>query len=228
MADLASPGHPGWVVDEASGCWFWNALPKHGEVVTWTVLAPHGASGTCPGGPAAGRGRAAWQWLEDGRARRALAYGYYENGRLNGLGEVVAPNGERYEGNWRAGRPDGFGMLVFAPDAHGRELVAGAPPGTWRIRARRYEGEWRDGRPHGRGVVLFADGARFDGEFREGLADGPGEYASLRGPPRHGVWRRGCPVHSAGAEGAAPSLRFDGAGPTCPRRPAASASGSLR
>src|SRR4051794_19603312 len=84
MADLASPGRPGWVVDEASGCWFWDASPKHGAVVTWTVLAPRSASGTCPGGPATGRGRAEWRWLEDGKPRQSLAYGLFENGRLNG------------------------------------------------------------------------------------------------------------------------------------------------
>jgi hypothetical protein len=227
-AELAGPGRPGWVVDGASGCWFWNAAPRFGETVTWTVLSPKGATASCPGGPAAGRGRAEWAWREDGRPRKALAYGLYENGRLNGPGEVITANGDRHEGNWRAGRPDGFGVRVFSPDGHGHGSVTGVPPGTWRIGVRRYEGEWRDGEPHGRGGLLFADGARFDGEFREGLADGPGTYASLRGPVRHGVWRRGCPLHPAGAENAAPSLRFGKAVVTCPAKPATLASGTSR
>ncbi|MFC7473571.1 hypothetical protein ACFQS7_04350 [Dankookia sp. GCM10030260] len=227
-ADLAAPGRPGWTVDGASGCWLWNAAPRFDEMVTWTAVSPNGvtsASAACPDGPATGRGRAEWHWREGSRLRKASAHGLYGNGRLDGPGEAIAANGDRHEGTWRAGRPDGFGIRVFAPDADGREAVAGIPPGAWRIRvrARRYEGEWRDGKPHGQGVLVFADGARFDGEFRDGLADGPGEYASLRGPARRGVWQRGCLMTAAGAERAGADLQIGETGAICPPKPAASA-----
>ncbi|MDB5401635.1 MAG: peptidase caspase catalytic subunit p20 [Rhodopila sp.] len=55
------------------------------------------------------------------------------DGKINGFGTMVAPNGSRYEGQWRDGKPDGEGTLT----------KAGLTP---------YSGKWQHG--------CFMDGTR--------------------------------------------------------------------
>ena len=38
----------------------------------------------------------------------------------------------------------------------------------------RYEGDWRDGKRHGKGVFTKPDGYRYEGEYRAGKAHGKG------------------------------------------------------
>ena len=75
--------------------------------------------------------------------------------------EVFFPDGRRYEGELRDGKPHGRGVM------------------TWPGFGDRYEGEFREGKMHGRGVMTgrsmfegWKTGApdfRFEGEFRDGM-----------------------------------------------------------
>jgi hypothetical protein len=65
------------------------------------------------------------------------------------------------------------------------QFYIGATAGT------RYEGEMRNGRADGRGVNLQPDGARYEGEWRNNAANGPGIYT--KGSERfEGIWTAGC------------------------------------
>src|SRR5689334_2869249 len=66
---LARPNHPGWSVDERTGCWIWNQSPQPGETVTW--------SGACSG-DGRGLGPGIVEWNVDGKVSR------YEGDYLDG------------------------------------------------------------------------------------------------------------------------------------------------
>ena len=60
---------------------------------------------------------------------------------MHGRGVYLFANGQRHEGTFRGGFPDGAGVATW-PDG------------------RRYEGAFRDGQPNGRGVLTWPDGTR--------------------------------------------------------------------
>ena len=75
--------------------------------------------------------------------------GDIENGKPNGLGEVIFKNGDKYEGKWNKGKLNGQGTYQSSD-------------------ATRYTGEWKDGLYHGTGTLTYSDGLRIVGEFKEG------------------------------------------------------------
>ena len=77
----------------------------------------------------------------------------------------------RYDGGWRDGRPNGYGVAV---DSQGD----------------RYDGEWRDGKPHGWGTGRSPGGGVFTGEFRNGVPYGKG-VETIDGESREVEYRDG-------------------------------------
>lgn len=59
----------------------------------------------------------------------------------NGVADGVFWNGDKYQGGWKDGKPDGIGTMSYA--------LGGA-----------YSGEWKNGRRDGKGVMTFASGGR--------------------------------------------------------------------
>eukprot|EP00037_Helgoeca_nana_P002450 m.33935 g.33935 ORF g.33935 m.33935 type:complete len:433 (+) comp12605_c0_seq1:97-1395(+) len=64
------------------------------------------------------------------------------DGKADGQGRLVFPNGTVYDGAFQNDRRNGFGTSTFIDD-DGTET---------------YAGEWRDGKRHGRATFTFADG----------------------------------------------------------------------
>ena len=63
------------------------------------------------------------------------------------------PDGSTYQGTWKNGKQDGYGI--------GKEDEF------------TYEGEWKNGLPHGEGVLTDEEeGGVFEGDFVEGIATG--------------------------------------------------------
>ncbi len=73
----------------------------------------------------------------------------------NGSMEVYIENipFSRYEGEYKAGKAHGFGVLV-SPDQS------------------RYEGQFRENVMHGHGVIISKDGKRLEGEYYDGFPHG--------------------------------------------------------
>ncbi len=45
----------------------------------------------------------------------------------------------------------------------------------------KYEGEWKDGKVHGEGTYTFLDGAKYEGEWKDGKGHGEGIYTDIDG-----------------------------------------------
>jgi hypothetical protein len=145
MDALASPGHPGWLVDDRTGCWVWDPFPDPNDTVAW--------SGGCgPDARAAGHGVV--EWRSDGKVD------HYEgdvlDGKLTGHGIYTSNDGSRYEGELRENKLHGHGALNYS-------------------NGNRYEGEFRDNRYDGTGVFSNANGDYYKGDWRDGRANGYGE-----------------------------------------------------
>ncbi len=104
----------GWVADLKTGCKIWDDAPDPEERMTW--------SGECVDGMAEGNGILQF-FIGDKPAARYE--GDMRNGRADGHGINVEPDGGRYEGQWRNNAADGFG--------------------TYTRDGKRYEGTWAKG-----------------------------------------------------------------------------------
>ena len=65
----------------------------------------------------------------------------------NGQGVFSWTGNEKYEGEWKDGKMDGYGFINFSDGIN-------------------YEGEWKDGTRHGEGTFTSSDGRKWVGEFK--------------------------------------------------------------
>ena len=94
-----NPAPPDWITATNQPCKIWNPAPQPDEAVTW--------SGECRDGFASGRGHL--RWTVKGMLD-AEYDGSYANGKRNGYGVLIIPDGRRIEGIWKDDellRPDG-------------------------------------------------------------------------------------------------------------------------
>lgn len=69
-------------------------------------------------------------------------------------------NGDKYEGEWKAGKRDGQGTM-WVNAGNGRYAVE-------------YSGGWKDGKTHGFGVLYNEYGEKYEGCFENGKRHGRG------------------------------------------------------
>jgi len=89
MAQTDKPTRPDWITTTNKPCKVWNPQPQPDESVTW--------SGPCKDGFASGKG--ILLWTENGKPDVKFD-GEYANGKRNGHGVLIAPDGKRIEGEW--------------------------------------------------------------------------------------------------------------------------------
>ncbi len=89
MAQPNNPAHPDWITTTNKPCKVWNPEPQANESVTW--------SGPCKDGLASGKG--VLLWTENGKPDVEFD-GEYANGKRNGHGVLITPDGKRVEGEW--------------------------------------------------------------------------------------------------------------------------------
>jgi hypothetical protein len=94
IAQTNQPGQPGWITATNQPCKIWNPEPQPNESVTW--------SGPCKDGFASGKG--ILRWTENGNPDAEFD-GEYANGKRNGPGVMITPDGQRVEGNWADDEP---------------------------------------------------------------------------------------------------------------------------
>lgn len=104
----------GWIAD-ASGCRFWNYIPRSGDTITW--------SGACMNGYGSGYGTL--RWSTRGGSEYEVDEGPFRNGKLDGHAVVAFHSGRRFDGVFWDGRPNGPGVLT--------------------VRGTSYSGNWRNG-----------------------------------------------------------------------------------
>ena len=86
--------------------------------------------------------------------------------------ELTFPNGVRYAGEFRDGKPDGQGRFEFA-------------------NGNLYEGSFRNGVPNGFGTFAYINGNKYVGEWQDERAHGRGLFTFSDGrAPLEGIWRR--------------------------------------
>jgi hypothetical protein len=93
-AQTDNPAPPGWITATNQPCKIWNPEPQPNESVTW--------SGPCKDGFASGKG--ILRWTEDGKPDAEFD-GEYANGKRNGSGVMIAPDGQRIDGEWADDEP---------------------------------------------------------------------------------------------------------------------------
>jgi MORN repeat len=101
MAQTQAPAPPAWITAKNKPCKIWNPEPQPNESVTW--------SGPCKGGYASGNG--ILRWTENGKPDVEFD-GDYANGKRNGHGVLITPDGKRAEGQWADDEP-----VVVDPNA---------------------------------------------------------------------------------------------------------------
>ena len=88
-------------------------------------------------------------WKEFGEKDTNPKYkGDVENGKPNGLGFMIFPNGLKYVGEFKDGKPNGQGTFTYDGG--------------------KYVGEFKDGEQHGHGTDFDSDGVKYEGEFKNG------------------------------------------------------------
>jgi hypothetical protein len=88
-AQTPAPAPPDWITTTNQPCKVWNPSPQADESVTW--------SGSCKEGFASGKG--ILRWTENGKPDVEFD-GEYLNGKRNGPGVMITPDGHRTEGEW--------------------------------------------------------------------------------------------------------------------------------
>lgn len=101
MAQTENSTPPGWITATNQQCKIWNPTPQPNESVTW--------SGACTNGFASGKG--ILRWTEDGKPDAEFD-GEYANGKRNGFGVIITPDGKRTGGDWANDEP-----VPIDPDA---------------------------------------------------------------------------------------------------------------
>jgi hypothetical protein len=79
-----------WITATNQPCKIWNPEPQPNESVTW--------SGECKDGYATGEGML--RWTLNGKPDVEFT-GRYADGKRNGHGVIITPDGRRMEGEWR-------------------------------------------------------------------------------------------------------------------------------
>ena len=74
---------------------------------------------------------------------------------MDGCGSGLWPDGSHYEGEWKRGRREGYGVFHTSDGS-------------------RYAGEWINDEYSGHGVLVHANQDRFEGRFQAGKAHGYG------------------------------------------------------
>ena len=89
-------------------------------------------------------------------------------------------NGDIYQGEWKGGKANGFGVFV---DTHGSmyegtwkdDQQHGNGTESWNYHKIKYSGDFVDGKKSGQGRFEF-EGGYYEGDFLDGKFHGQGKY----------------------------------------------------
>ncbi len=96
----------------------------------------------------------------------------------SGVGTLLLPGGERYEGEFKSGLRHGWGIMQFNNGRYEGEWKDGNRHGngkeTFGNEADSYEGQWVNDKPEGYGTRKFLNGGSYQGNKKDGRNSGFG------------------------------------------------------
>lgn len=92
------------------------------------------------------------------------------NGKLQGYGEYLWADGQKFYGEWKNDKRTGLGVYFYTP-------------------SNRYEGQHLESAFHGNGVYYFESGNVYKGEFTDSKFNGYGTYYWATGDRYEGQWK---------------------------------------
>ena len=108
--------------------------------------------------------------IRNGRSPSSTKYiGPKINGKKEGKGIYMYPNGCKYEGYFRNDKKEGKGIFYYS-------------------NGDRYEGNFEEGNYEGYGVFYFNNGDRYEGNFESNKYSGKGKYYYHNGDMFDGYW----------------------------------------
>lgn len=115
------------------------------------------------------------------------------DGKKDGYGVLIMPNGDKYEGEWKNDLQNGKGTFTYANgDIYEGQWVNGNREGsgtfTW-ADGRKYVGAWKNDQRNGKGLYTWPSGDRYEGDFKDGQLNGRGVYTYANGKVMEGNWQ---------------------------------------
>jgi hypothetical protein len=89
--------------------------------------------------------------------------GSFTNGKLYHQGKVTYKTGDKYEGEFKDGRPCGKGKMKYVGS------LPGPTGGAGDFEEATYDGDWKAGKRDGQGIMKWADGSCFRGAWRNDM-----------------------------------------------------------
>ncbi len=96
--------------------------------------------------------------------------GEFKNGKPNGQGKKEYSDGFKYVGEFKDGERNGQGTMTY-------------PDGT------KYVGQWKDWTMNGQGTMTYPDGSQYVGEFKDGERNGQGTMTYPDGTKEAGEFK---------------------------------------
>lgn len=121
--------------------------------------------------------------------------GEFRGSKFNGYGTLRYKNGDTYDGGFRDGQFHGTGTYVYSD---GTKYIGGFFYGKYRYEGilqypdgMKYDGEFFNGMYNGDGTLCYADGLEYKGDFKDGKFDGKGILRYADGSEYEGIFKDG-------------------------------------
>lgn len=145
-------------------------------------------SNSCEGNKGNCMGRI--QWIDGSSYEGAI-----KNSQMHGVGKITYANKFQYDGEWKFGKKEGFGLLTFPCGSeylgrfendkmHGEGVI-------WIGEKESFTGSWENGKIIGEGIHYRPDGSIFTGQFEDGEKNGKGMIVWASRDTMWGSWKNG-------------------------------------